>query len=401
MFDVRPCADQDEYGRAIGAIGQYFNPPPGGELLELFARTLPHERMHAAWEDGQVVGGAGALPFELSVPGGSVPCAGVTAVGVHPTHRRRGVLRSMMDTQLRDVHERGEPIAALWASEETIYGRFGYGIASWAGELHVQHERDSFAEPLELGGTTRFVTPEEARELFPPIYDAVRSGRPGMTSRSEAWWKDRQLRMPEQEADAPRRFVVLELGGEPVAYAIYRTHFSFDGGSASSRLVAREALGVTPAATAAIWRFILDVDWMASVEVSLAPPDHPLFLLLASPRRMRYRMGDGLWVRLVDLPAAVAGRTYGDGPPLVLEVRDAVCEWNDGRWKLDGGACERTRAKPDLALDVSALGSAYLGAVSFTQLREASRVEELREGAVAHAEALFAWRPLPWCLEIF
>ena len=401
MFDVRPCTDQDEYSRAIGAIGQYFNPPPSEELLELFARTLPHERMHAAFEDGQIVGGAGAFPFELSVPGGSLPCAGVTAVGVHPTHRRRGVLRSMMDTQLRDVHERGEPIAALWASEETIYGRFGYGIAAWAGELNVPHEWDAFAEPLELGGTTRFVTPEEARELLPPIYEAVRSERPGMTSRSEDWWNDRQLHLPEHEAQAPRRFVVLELDGEPAAYAIYRTHFSFDGGSSSSRLAVKEALGATPQATAAIWRFLLDVDWMGSVEVTLAPPDHPLFLLLANNRRMRYRMSDGLWVRLVDVPAALSERAYGKGGPLVLEVRDAVCDWNDGLWRLDGGECSRTDGEPDLALDVAALGSAFLGAVSFTELRAALRVEELREGAVKRADALFAWHPLPWCLEIF
>jgi len=401
VFDVRACTDQEEYARAIGAIGQYFNPPPGEEFLERFSQILPHERMHAAFEDGQIVGGAGAFPFELSVPGGSLPCAGVTAVGVQPTHRRRGVLRSMMDAQLRDVHERGEPIAALWASEETIYARFGYGIASWAGELSVPHERDAFAEPLENTGQARFVTPEEARELFPPIYDAVRRERPGMTSRSEAWWQNRHLRQPEEEASAPRRFVVLDLDGEPQAYASYRTHFSFDGGSATSRLVVREALGATPRATAAIWRFLLDVDWMATVELSLAPPDHPLFLLLATPRRMRYRMADGLWVRLVDLPAALSGRTYGEGGPLVLEVRDAVCAWNDGRWRLEGGACERTDEEPDLALDVSALGSAYLGAVPFVQLREALRVEELRQGAIERADALFAWRPFPWCLEIF
>jgi predicted acetyltransferase len=401
MFEVRPCADQDEYGRAIGAIGQYFNPPPSEEFLERFVQILPHERMHAAFEDGQIVGGAGAFPFELSVPGGSLPCGGITAVGVQPTHRRRGVLRSMMDAQLRDIHDRGEPIAALWASEETIYGRFGYGIASWAGELTLPHEWDAFAEPVELGGTTRFVTPEEAGELFPPIYEAMRRQRPGMTSRSEAWWQNRQLRMPEEEASAPRRYVVLELDGEPAAYAIYRTHFSFGGGSATSRLVVREALGATPQAMAAIWRFLLDVDWMATVELSLAPPDHPLLLLLANPRRARYGFGDGLWIRIVDLPVALARRTYGEGGPLVLEVRDAVCEWNDGRWRLDAGACERTDEEPDLVLDVSALGSAYLGAVSFAQLREALRVEEHREGAVSHADALFAWRPLPWCLEIF
>jgi predicted acetyltransferase len=194
---------------------------------------------------------------------------------------------------------------------------------------------------------------------------------------------------------------VLEADGEPQAYAIYRTRFSFEGGLPASRLIVREALGATPQATAAIWRFVLDVDWMSLVEVSLAPPDHPLFLLLALPRRARYRMGDGLWVRIVDLPAALSGRAYGQGGPLVLEVRDAVCEWNDGRWKLEDGLCERTDAEPDLALDVSALGSAYLGAVSFTQLRQALRVQELREGAVARADALFAWHPLPWCLEIF
>jgi predicted acetyltransferase len=401
MFDVRACADQDEYGRAIGAIGQYFNPPPSEEFFERFSQILPHERMHAAFEDGAIVGGAGAFPFECSVPGGSLPCAGVTAVGVHPTHRRRGVLRSMMDAQLRDVHERGEPIAALWASEETIYGRFGYGIASWAGELRVPHEWDAFARPLEDAGTTRFVTPEEALELFPPIYDAVRRERPGLMSRSEAWWTSRHLRVPDEESSAPRRFVVLELDGEPQAYAIYRTHFGFDGGSASSRLVVQQALGATPRATAAIWRFLLDVDWMAAVEISLVPPDHPLFLLLATPRRMQYRMGDGLWIRLVDLPAGLSGRAYVEGGPLVLEVRDAMCEWNDGRWRLEGGECKRTDAEADLSLDVGALGSAYLGAVSFAQLREALRVKELRTGAIERADALFTWRPLPWCPEIF
>ena len=401
MFDVRACADQDEYARAIGVIGQYFNPPPSEEFYERWVKVLPHDRMHAAFEDGEIVGGAGAFPFELSVPGGSLPCGGVTAVGVNPTHRRRGVLRSMMDAQLRDIHERGEPIAALYASEETIYGRFGYGIASWSGDMTIGHEWDAFAAPVEPVGTTRFVTPEEARALFPPVYDAVRRERPGMTSRSADWWEERHLRQPEEEKSSPRRFVVLEADGEPQAYAIYRTHMSWDSGSATSRLDVREALGATPQATAAIWRFVLDVDWMASVEVSLAPPDHPLLLLLAAPRRARYRMGDALWVRIVDLATALSGRAYGEGGALVLEVRDAICDWNDGRWKLEGGECSRTDEEPDLALDVSALGSAYLGAVSFAQLREAMRVEELREGAIARADALFAWRPLPWCLEIF
>src|SRR3954462_2952088 len=254
MFDVRPTRDREEFRRAFYGIGQYFGGPPTDEQIERFEQVLPYERMHAAFEDGAIVGGGGAFPFEMSVPGGVLGCGGVTVVGVYPTHRRRGALRAMMDAQLRDIYERGEPIAALWASEETIYGRFGYGLAAWAGELNVPHEWDAFAALAEPAGTIRFITPEEARPLFPPIYDSVRRERPGMTSRSDLWWEDRHLRQEENESAGPRRFVVPEHAGEPLAYAIYRTHFSFDGGSASSRLVVREALGATPSATAAIWR---------------------------------------------------------------------------------------------------------------------------------------------------
>ncbi len=399
VLEVRPCRDQEEFGRAVGVIGQYFHPVFGGEDLERFSRVLPHERMHAAFEQDEIVGGAGAFPFELSVPGGSLRCAGVTVVGVQPTHRRRGVLRAMMDAQLRDVHERGEPIAALWASEETIYGRFGYGIAAWAGELKIRHEWDAFAQPLERSGKVRFVSDEEARSLFPPIYDAVRRERPGMPSRTADWWELRRLH--RREGPPPARFVVLDVAGEPQAYAMYRIHNDFEAGSSTAPLVVIEALGANPQATAEIWRFLLDVDWIATVEASLVPPDHPLFLLLATPRRARYRMGDGLWCRVVDVGAALSGRAYGEGGPLVLEVRDAICEWNEGRWRLADGECVRTDEEPDIALDASALGSVFLGAVSFAQLREALRVEERREGAVERADALFAWRPLPWCPEIF
>jgi predicted acetyltransferase len=400
-IDVRTVGDHDEFTRAIEGIGQYFSPPPGPELLERFSRLLPNERMHAAFEDAAIVGGAGSFPFELSVPGGSLPCAGVTAVGTFPTHRRRGVLRALMDAQLRDLHERGEPLAALWASEEPIYGRFGYGLASWAGALTVRREHNAFAHPLERRGTVRLVEPEEAATLVPPLWDELRRQRPGVFARSEDWWRLRRLRRPDEEASSPRRFVVLELDGRPAAYAIYRTFFEIADGSSASRLVVQEALGAAPQATAEIWRYLLNVDWMASVEVSLAPPDHPLLLLLASPRRARYRMGDGLWVRVVDVGAALSGRAYADAPPLVLDVHDAVCSWNDGRWRLEDGTCARTEDEPELALDASALGAAYLGAVSFAQLRDALRVEELRDGAVERADRLFAWRPLPWCPEIF
>ena len=401
MFEIRPSRNLEEYGDAIFGIGQYFGAKPDEERLQRFAKVLDLERMHAALEDGQVIGGAGAFTFDFSVPGATLPCAGVTVVGVYPTHRRRGVLRTLMDAQLRDVHERGEPIAALWASEETIYGRFGYGLASWAGEVKIAREWSAFAQPLERRGQTRFVTREEALELFPPVWEALRRERPGVHSRTHEWWDLRALRLPDEEKANPKRFVVLDLDGGVQAYAIFRTHTSFEAGVSNARTEVVEAIGATAQATAELWRFLLDIDWTASFEVGLLPPDHPLFLLLANPRRAGYRMGDGLWVRLVDVGAALSGRAYAVEGGVVFDVRDAVCPWNEGRWKLEGGSATRTDAAADIALDVGALGSAYLGAVSFEQLRSALRIEELVDGAVKRADAMFGWRPLPWCPEIF
>jgi predicted acetyltransferase len=400
-FEVRPVHDQAEFGRALYAIGQYFRGFPDDAQLERFLRIIELERMHAALEDGEIVGGAGAFAFDLTVPGGSLPCAGVTIVGVYPTHRRRGVLREMMRAQLDDVHARGEPIAALWASEETIYGRFGYGPASWVGEVNLKRAWAAFGRPLERRGRARFVTPAEAQELFPPVWEALRRQRPGVPSRSAAWWELRILRMPEEQAGNPKRFVALDLDGETRAYAIYRQFPEFSAGVSTARLEVVEAIGATPQATAEIWRYLLDVDWTDTIQAYLLPPDHPLLLLLATPRRTGFRLGDGLWVRLVDVGAALSGRAYAAEGSVVFEVGDPFCPWNEGRWRLEDGVCTRTDDEPDLALPVDALGSAYLGGVSFTELRDVLRVEELREGAAADADRMFAWRPLPWCPEIF
>jgi predicted acetyltransferase len=401
VVEVRQTRDRAEYGKAIYGIGQYFGAPPTEEGLERFSKVLPHERMHAAIVDGQIIGGAGAFPFELSVPGGTLPCGGVTVVGVSPTHRRRGVLRTMMDAQLRDIHERGEPIAALWASEETIYGRFGYGIAAWSGEIKLGREWTAYAKPFERRGQVQLVEPEEAAKTFPPVWNALMAERPGVFHRTKEWWEFRRLRMPDEEKANPRRFAALELDGSVQGYAIYRQFPSWDEGSTSARLEVSEVVGATPEATAEIWRFVLDIDWYATLEASLLPLDHELFLLLATPRRMKFRVGDSLWVRLVDVGAALSGREYAGDGSIVFEVHDAVCPWNEGRWKLEGGQASRTEEKAELALGVDALGSAYLGAVSFSELRNAGRVEELVEGAIHRADSLFSWRPLPWCPEIF
>src|SRR5881394_312403 len=160
-FDVRTVKDLDEFSSAVFAIGQYFGMTPNEERMQRFLDQITAERMHAAWSNGTIVGGAGAFAFDVSVPGGDLPTAGVSVVGVYPTHRRRGVLRSLMRAQLDDAHERGEPLAALWASEETIYGRFGYGLASFCGEISVPRDRSAYREPFERRGRVRAVTLDE------------------------------------------------------------------------------------------------------------------------------------------------------------------------------------------------------------------------------------------------
>jgi predicted acetyltransferase len=401
-FDVRTVTDNDEYKDAINAIGQYFGMVVNDEAVERFLKVLPHERMHAARENGRIVGGAGAFSWDMSIPGGSVPTAGVSVVGVYPTHRRRGVLRAMMRAQLDDARERGEPLAALWATEETIYGRFGYGIAAWVGQVTIPRVYSGFGGPFERAGEIRFVDGDEALELFPPLWAALRSQRAGMYLRPDDWWRNRVIRDPEEQREGgPKRFIVHEVDGRPEAYAIYRHKPGFEAGTSTGVTAVVEAVAATPTGVENIWRYLLDIDWSATIEASLLPPDHPLFLLLATPRRAKYRMGDGLWIRLVDAGAALSARSYGEGDAVVIELQDAFCDWNEGRWKIGDGPAERTKAEADLVLDAGALGSAFLGGVTFAQLRGASRLEELRDGAVARADALFRTDLHPWCPEIF
>jgi predicted acetyltransferase len=402
-FEVRPVRDLEEYKGAFLAIGQYFGAVPTEERMQRSVDQVTLQRMHGAWSDGAIVGGAAAFTFNLTVPGGDLPTAGVSIVGVYPTHRRRGVLRSLMRAQLDDVHERGEPVAALWASEEPIYGRFGYGIASFCGEITLAREYTSFAQPFEPEGTLRLLEPEEALEALPSAFERIRVEWPGMFSRNRLWWEDREIADPEdrREGAGPKRWVAYERDGSIDGYAAYRHKPGWEQGTTTAELRVVEALGTSPEALRDLWGYLLAVDWIATVNAWLLPPDHPLFLLLATPRRMRYRMGDALWVRLVDVGAALSGRRYSEEGRIVLEVADEFCPWNEGRWKLEDGAAERTDDEPDLRLPVQSLASAFMGGISFATLARAGRVEEVTDGALARADGLFRWDRHPWCPEIF
>ena len=405
QIEIRPCHDAEELRDAVGAITHYFaREKPTEEWTERWLKNFELERMLAAVDDGAIVGGAGAFSFRTTVPGGaSVPCAGVTVVGVQPTHRRRGILRSMMRVQLDDARERGEPLSTLFASEETIYGRYGYGLASLNLDIEIPKAFNTFRPGVEAVGRVRFVDPDEAATLFPPIYDAVRAVTPGMFERDATWWETRTLNDPPEArfGGGPKHLVVHELDGTPLGYAIYRLGGEWGDFGPESSVRAIEVMASASESTISLWRFLLDIDWTKAATTFLMPVDHPLFLLLSRPNRARPRLGDGLWARLVDVGAALSARTYANDEPVVFEVRDEFCPWNEGRWKLEGGEASRTDDAADIALDVAELGAVYLGGFTFRDLHRAGRVDELREGAVYGADRTFRGEAAPWCPEIF
>ena len=409
-----------------GAAGPYPIRTATAETMELFTaplglafaeddeaddeerRAWEPERIIAAFDGKQPVATAGAFTLRLSVPGGETDAAGVTLVGVSPDHRRRGILRSMMRHQLDDVHARGEPLAILWASEGAIYQRFGYGLGTLTASFEVQCDRAAFARPAPPEGSIRFVDAEAAMGIFPAIYERVRAETPGMVGRSETWWRWVTLHDTQRaRRDYGMRFLaVYEAGGEVEGTAIYRVKSEWDERGPAGRLAAIEVLASTPRATRDTWSWLLGVDLVTQVRARRAPFPHPLQLLLANPRRLGFTVGDGMWLRVVDVGAALAARRYGRPGTLVIEVRDEFCPWNAGRWLLavaaDGsGEARPTTAMPDLALEAADLGATYLGTFRFSDLARVGRVVECAAGALERADAVFTTARAPWCNTMF
>jgi predicted acetyltransferase len=397
---IRPPAE-DELRAAMTAAEIAFG---SGSIedddWERERKALPASRALAAFDAGKPVALAGAYKFDLSVPGGQLPCAGVTWIGVLPTHRRRGILRDFMKHQLEDVREWGEPIAALWASEAGIYGRFGYGQA--APNAHMKSDCARFALREDGVGSIRLVDAEKALELFWPVYERVRAGRAGMISRDERWWKEHRLADPERwrRGASTKFFAAVEIDGRVEGYALYRVKDEWQDGFARGEVRVIEALATSAAAEKVLWRFLHEIDLTVRVEAYYFDAGSPLPLLVRDPRALGVRVGDGHWLRLVDLDAALKARSYRPGESIVLEVTDELCPWNAGRYRV-GDDAGRTEDTADLGIDVADLASAYLGGFDFHRLAHAGLVDERVEGAVEAATLLFRTDLPPYCPEVF
>ena len=401
-IEIRAATSEEELRAGMHAGESGFASEPHEGELDRHVKTMPHDRFLVAFDNGSRVGTAASYEFDLTIPGGTLPAAGVTWVTVLPSHRRRGILRQFMQHQLKDVHERGEPLAILLASEAVIYGRFGYGIA--VPNVRIDADRSRFAYRDDPGpeGAVRLVDSDEALKLFPPIREEFRKQVPGMFALTDEWWKQYRLADPEywRRGLGPKFYAVYERDGRPEAYAIYRVKHQWEQGFSHSHLHVGDAIALNVTATRELWRFLFGIDLIERVQMYWFDPGSPLFLSVQDPRSLHLRVGDGLWLRLVDVEAALRARSYAVDDSVVLDVRDDVCPWNAGRYRV-GSDVSRTDDEPDLSLDVADLASVYLGAFDFAALARAERVRELRSGAVERASALFRTPRPPYCPDEF
>jgi predicted acetyltransferase len=393
---------EDEFRRTLTAGSAAFGVALDDDEFGRATKTVTSDRTLAAYDDGRPVGLTTALEFDLTIPGGSLSAGGVTWVGVLPTHRRRGILRELMHRQLADLHERGEPLAVLWASEAAIYGRFGYGIAAPGMSMEGDKSRFRYRDDPGPRAAARLVDANEAFELFPPLYERVRAEVPGTFGRSDVWWREQRLADPEswRHGAGPKFFAALELDGAVEGYAIYRIKDEWDNGFPRGEVRVLEAIATSSAATRDVWRFLFNIDLTTKVKAWQLDPGSPLYLMVTDPRALHLGLADGLWLRLVDVGASLVARSWATDDAVVIDLRDEICPWNAGRWRV-GPDTGRTDDEPELALDAGDLAAAYLGAFDFERLHAAERVEELRPGALTRATALFRTPRPPYCPEVF
>ncbi|WP_333762018.1 GNAT family N-acetyltransferase [Streptomyces sp. IBSBF 2390] len=377
--------------------------PSSTEERELDKSLTEFDRSLVVRDGDAIVGTSGAFSFRMTVPGGAVvPTAGVTMVSVAATHRRRGVLTSMMRRLLDDARAKGEPLAALFASEPAIYGRFGYGAATSQISAEIDTGRVSLALPRGTDEVrVRYAPPADVLRECEAVYAALVPRRPGMLARVPGWERAGLLD-PEsdREGASALQCVVAERDGGITGYARFRTKLGWGPSGHDGTVTLEDLAALDPASEAALWRFLFGIDLMTTLAVRGRPVDEAWQHQVSDIRRCLPRLRDAGYVRLVDVDAALSVRTYQAPVDVVLEVEDAFCPWNEGRWRLTGDAkgasSERTDDAADLALSARELGAAYLGGVTLLSLAAAGRVRELRPGALTEASVAFGSPVAPW-----
>ena len=394
----------DEFPTLVRTMGLAFHFDPPSD--DHFRNVLDFERTFAGFDGPEMVSTVSAFSLQMSVPGAVLPCGGTTIVSVVPTHRRRGVLRSMMRRHLDDVIEHEEPIAALWASDSAIYGRFGFGMAAVGYQVKVRRDHVGFHRGAPASAPVRVIETREARDLLGPFYNRICPATPGFYERTAAWWEHRVLADEDHRRGgaSAHRYAVVDGADGIDGYIQYRVKDGWAEGHGAGEVRVSELFGSTPESWAGLWSYALHQDLTAEITAERRSGQDPIFDLLAGVRRAAAKRSDTLWVRIMDVPRALAGRAYSAPLDVVIEVRDPLGDC-DGRYRLiaspDGGAeCEPTDAEPGISLDAEDLGGIYMGRSRLRNLSRIGRVDGDHQ-VLAAADAAFTWDPQPWCPEVF
>jgi predicted acetyltransferase len=398
--------DWDSISRMLGLL---FHDGNEESEREIEGSVWEPERGLVAEDGDLVVGHAAAYSRELTVPGAILPAAHVTLVGVAPTHRRRGLLTRMMRRQLGEIAEAGrEPIAVLWSSENKIYPRYGYGMAGQRLHADIMTREVAVTAPAPAGptGRLRIAEPAQAIADLSKVYEQLRPDRTGWSSRDDRWWRFVLFDEPSLRGGATRlHAVVHDTPHGPTGYALWRSKGSWVPHGPDGTVSVRELVATDAATYATLWRFLLDIDLTRHVEARFLALDEPLLHLVDEPRRLGPQLRDALWLRIVDLPGALAARRYATPIDVVLDVTDPMLPGNTGRWRLTGGpdraTCTPTTDPADLSGTVLELGAAYLGGPTLASLAAAGRIRELTPGALHRASTAFGWHRLPHITEQF
>ncbi len=391
---------EDELPAYIRALDFAFSGVASDETIERESALAEPDRCFAAFDGPDIVGTTGVITMPMTVPGGELEVGFVTAVGVRPTHRRQGVNTLLMRRQLDDAHERGELVDVLFAEEGGIYGRYGFGLATFGLEIEIESARSAFVRGYERAGRLRLGDRTAALTDILALYETTRFARPGMVRLDEPRF-DYWLLHNDDDREIPHLVVVHEGDDGVDGYAIYRVKSEWTRGVPGSVLTVHDLQATTPGAYADLWRYILDIDLIHRVDAWNRPVDEPLLHLLQEPRRLGARVVDNLWVRPVDLAGALRARRYASDGRVVFEIIDRFCPWNDGRYAVEVSAGEASVTEnadepAGLVCTVNEVGAAYLGGTTFRQLHRAGRVDERTPGSLARADAMFGWDPAPW-----
>jgi predicted acetyltransferase len=404
QFHTSTAADWDEIAQVMF---EAFNDDVDEKAAEVERGVFEPERSVVAKLDGAIAGHAATFTRDLAVPGGTVPAAHVTMVSVGATHRRQGLLTTMLGRLHADAAERNEPIAVLWASEGKIYQRYGYGLAAQKLAFECRSSELTWLTPSAPDPGRRRAVRSSAIEEFRDVYEAVWRDRPGYSTRDDRWWTYVTSDVPSQRQgrSALRAVVHEDASGRADGYLLWRVKGDWNDGGPVGTVLVRELVAANPTAYRSLWEFALSVDLTRNVRFGFAASDEPLQFMVTEPRRLEAKLTDALWVRVLDVPRALEARRYAAPVDVVLDVTDARIPANNGRWHLladrDKSVCTATDAPTDLALDVAALGAAYLGGTSLRTLAACDRVSELRSPALAIASTAFGWPRDPSATEVF